>query len=137
MPYLRENVYLAFCTQGVCLNKICNTMAHKRKFKTGAVRDSNEDKPNFLSYVDPAVLYRYGKYMKLAEKKYGRANWKKGIPEEEYLESLTRHLIKLQALREGYKGKELEPEVDHASAIMFNIFGIMREQIKNDKNFNN
>ncbi len=99
----------------------------KRSFGTGAFRDGSE-KPNFLSYIDPEVLYRYGQYMQKAEAKYGRANWKKGIPQYEYLESLMRHFIKLWALEE--KGKDIEPGVDHAAAIMFNIIGYMYEQSK-------
>lgn len=105
-------------------------MAH-RKFATGAVRDSNTEKPNFLDYMDMNVLWRYGVYMKKAEAKYGRGNWKKGIPKHEYLESLMRHLVKLVALEEG---EDIEPGVDHAAAILFNITGFMREEHKEHGN---
>lgn len=105
-------------------------MAH-RKFATGAVRGDNSDKPNFLDYLDMQALWRYGVYMKAAEKKYGRGNWKKGIPKAEYLESLTRHLVKLVALQDGI---DMEPGVDHASAIWFNIQGFMREECKHENN---
>lgn len=100
----------------------------RREFQTGAFRDTNGDKPNMLSYTDPEVEWRYALYMKESEKRYGRANWKKGLPKYEYLESLRRHFTKIW-LREE-KGIDLEPEVDHEAAVMFNIIGFMREQMK-------
>lgn len=126
-------------------------MAHvKRQFKTGAVRDSNRGKPNPTYYSDPLVEWRFNRYMKRAEIKYGPGNWKKGIPLEEYLQSLFRHAIKLWIEHEygteipgDWEGKwspkleewlgplgDLEIGYDHASGVRFNINGIMREEIR-------
>lgn len=122
-------------------------MAHIRKFDTGAVRDVG-GKPNIASYSDPLVEWRFARYMQNSEKKYGRGNWKKGIPKEEYLESMMRHVFKLWVEVE-YGGKtplkwtekleqwlgpldELEIGYDHASGVRFNINGFMREQIKDE-----
>jgi hypothetical protein len=90
-----------------------------RTFETGAVRDSNKGKsrPDLIS---PYFTNRLG--FRLAygiEKGYGENNWKKGIPNEAFLESLERHLV-------AYKmGKTDE---DHAAAIAFNIMGIIHNE---------
>jgi hypothetical protein len=90
-----------------------------RTFGTGAVRDSNKGKsrPDLIS---PYFTNRLG--FRLAygiEKGYGENNWKRGIPNEAFLESLERHLV-------AYKmGKTDE---DHAAAIAFNIMGIIHNE---------
>ena len=63
--------------------------------------------------------------MKAQEVKYGRGNWKKGIPIEEYEKSLMRHLQKY--LVNKYDGSNDEPDVDHLSAAMFNLQGLIHE----------
>lgn len=95
-------------------------------FGTGAVRDSQVGKPDFLDCMSPFAMYRYGEYMAVASAKYGAGNWQHGIPVESYLRSLERHLLKLKMqVRYGY---DAEPGVDHAAAIMFNIMGLLHEQ---------
>ena len=100
----------------------------KRHFSTGAVRDGSP-KPNYLSYLHPTVLRRYGVHMKKAEKKYGEGNWKKGFPKMVYLQSLMRHLITLWAQEVG---TERKTEQDHAAAILFNIIGFIYEEERKD-----
>lgn len=106
----------------------------KTKFKTGAVRDTQEGKPNFYECMSPLAYWRYGLYMSKASAKYGEDNWTKGIPIESYIKSLERHLVKLKA--ELKYGITMEEGVDHAAAIMFNIMGLLHEQDKKkyDKN---
>jgi hypothetical protein len=118
----------------------------KTQFATGAVRDTQDGKPNFLECLSPFALWRYGKYMALASKRYGSDNWTKGIPRESYLASLERHLLKLKQ-EFKYNFFECEkcgnidfispvPEVcpacgevatDHAAALVFNIQGFLHE----------
>jgi len=95
-------------------------------FATGAQRDTQEGKPNFYECLSPFAQWRYGLYMAKASAKYGADNWTKGIPIESYIKSLERHLLKLKAQLKY--GIEMEPGVDHAAAIMFNIQGLMHEQ---------
>jgi hypothetical protein len=95
------------------------------QFETGAIRDTQKDKPQFLECMSPFAMWRYGIYMEKASRKYGPDNWTKGIPKASYLESLERHLIKLKM--EFKHGHVAEPGVDHAAAIMFNIMGFLHE----------
>lgn len=101
-----------------CLVKEEDGTITYRQFETGAVRDSNEGKsrPDLIS---PYFTERLGFRLAEGAKKYDENNWKKGIPDEAFLESLERHLV-------AYKmGKTDE---DHAAAIAFNIMGIIHNQ---------
>lgn len=102
-----------------------NTMAKLTKFDSGAIRDTQEGKPNFYECMSPFAMWRYGEYMEKSAEKYGADNWTKGIPIESYMKSLERHLLKLKMeLKYGFT----KEEGDHASAIMFNIMGLMHQQ---------
>lgn len=96
-----------------------------REFETGAKRDSDKDKEDYIESVSWLTLMRYAKYMKVQEVRYGRGNWKKGIPIEEYEKSLLRHIQKYIANK--YDHANLEPEVDHLSAAFFNLQGLIHE----------
>ena len=102
------------------------SVTDRTHFATGAQRDTQDGKPNFYECMSPFAYWRYGLYMDKASAKYGPDNWTKGIPIESYIKSLERHLVKLKA--ELKYGIELEPGIDHAAAIMFNIMGLMHEQ---------
>lgn len=95
-----------------------------RKFKTGAVRDSDIGKENYSECVSQLALRRYALYMLSKEKLYGKGNWRHGIPKEAYLESLLRHMNKyLIELKDGI----VIEESDHLSACFFNLQGLMHE----------
>lgn len=96
-----------------------------RNFKTGAVRDMDDDKENYVECFSFTAWRRFAKYMKTQEKKYPPDNWRKGIPVKEYEKSLMRHLQKYFANK--YECAELELEIDHLGAAMFNLQGIMHE----------
>jgi len=100
----------------------------KRKFKTGAVRDTDENKEDYIESISWLTLRRYALYMKSKEKKYGRGNWIKGIPIEEYEKSLVRHLQKY--ISNKYYGTKIEEEEDHLSAMLFNLQGLIHEEEK-------
>lgn len=90
-----------------------------RVFDSGAVRDSNKGKsrPDLIS---PYFTERLGNRLAYGiEQGYEANNWKRGMSDEVFLESLERHLI-------AYKmGKTDE---DHAGAIAFNIMGIIHNE---------
>lgn len=96
-----------------------------RVFETGALRDSDKDKEDYIESISWITLQKYCKYMKTQESKYGRGNWKKGIPIEEYEKSLLRHIQKYIANK--YDNANLESEIDHLCAALFNLQGLIHE----------
>lgn len=102
------------------------------KFSTGAVRDSQEDKEDYIESISWLTLRRYARYMLSQEQKYGRGNWLKGIPKDSYERSLMRHIQKYFANK--YYGGNFELDVDHLSAAMFNLQGLMHEEEKEKLN---
>jgi hypothetical protein len=108
------------------------------QFDTGAVRDSQGGKPDFVETQSMLAEWRFANYMTGKKKKYGEGNFKKGIPKSSYLQSTYRHLVKLLALEDCEKygipvQDWMEPNEDHASAIRFNVNGYMHEEEKEGK----
>lgn len=99
-----------------------------RKFSSGAIRDIDDGKENYVESISWLSLRRYARYMKKVSVKYGEGNWIKGIPIQEYEKSLLRHIQKYFSAK--YNGVDIEPEVDHLSAAMFNLQGLMHEYEK-------
>lgn len=98
-----------------------------REFESGAIRDV-DGKEDYVETQSFLAMKRYAEYMTAQAKKYGRGNWRKGIPIEEYEKSLMRHIHKYFANK--YDNANLEPEIDHLSAIRFNLDGIIHEEEK-------
>lgn len=92
----------------------------RRVFASGAQRDSSDDKP-FIHNLKGYTRQRFGYHMNLGSIKYGDGNWEKGMPTNQYLESMDRHLA---AYMEGDRSE------DHLSAIIFGINGIMQNEKK-------
>jgi len=101
-----------------------------RKFSSGAIRDLEDNKFDFIETVSWTAFDRFAGYMTGKKKKYGSGNFKKGIDIESYERSLLRHISKY--LRNKYENGNDEKEEDHLSAMVFNIFGIMHEENRHD-----
>lgn len=99
----------------------------KRLFKTGAMRDKDDTKEDYIETISWSAFKRYAQYMTGKKARYGQGNFKKGIPIESYEQSLVRHLQKY--LTNKYEGGTDEPNEDHLAAILFNTFGIMHEEV--------
>lgn len=95
-----------------------------RQFSTGAIRDKNNNKENFIESFSWLALKCVAKYMGIKALKYGPGNWIKGIPPQEYLQSALRHFEKL--ISEWEYGISEEHD-NHAAAIFFNIQGFIHE----------
>lgn len=105
-----------------------------RTFKTGATRDSLGDKLQYSRFLSPAVIKRYCEYLqKHREQADGNIrepdNWKHGIDEGVYMDSLLRHVIDLR-YGEHYGIDAAQEEEELLCAIMFNAMGMLFEKIK-------
>lgn len=101
-----------------------------RTFETGATRDSDEGKLDYEGFIDPWVLEAYAMYMhKHRIQADGQLrdsdNWQKGMPKEQYMKSLLRHVIDVwQKHRIG----DADVEMDEAlCAVIFNAMGYLHE----------
>jgi len=104
-------------------------MSKKKKiteFETGAIRDSQDGKVDFVETISFTAHERYARYMTGKKKKYGTGNFKKGIPITSYEQSLLRHVDKY--FRNKYEGGQDELNEDHVAAMRFNVDGIMHEE---------
>ena len=99
-----------------------------RKFTTGAIRDSEQNKEDYIETISWVAFKRYAQYMTSKKIKYGAGNWIKGIPIPDYERGLARHLQKY--LENKYQGGQIEKEEDHLMAMVFNIFGIAHEEAR-------
>ena len=97
-----------------------------RSFDSGAIRDNDSTKPDFIETVSWTAFRRFGEYMTGKKSRYGSGNFKKGIPVESYEQSLVRHLQKY--LENKYEQGVCEVNEDHLSAMVFNVFGIIHEE---------
>jgi len=104
-----------------------------RKFESGSTRDSDEGKLDYEGFISPIVLKKYAEYMnkhriqsngKLRESD----NWQKGIPKEQYMKSLLRHVMDLWLEHRGYKSRDGIEEA--LCGIIFNSMGYLYELIK-------
>lgn len=94
---------------------ILNDTGRRRVFETGAQRDAGVGKGYFhcLPYVAIEAL---AKLYEAGAIKYGRDNWKLGIPLNCYLDAMLRHALKLA---------EARVDEDHAAAVMWNAAGFI------------
>lgn len=112
-----------------------------RVFSSGATRDTDIGKLNYLKALSPLVLQRYVQYLdkhRLQTDGNYRDwdNWKQGIDKQTYCESLLRHVINLWLLHEGLSAKDNHGLVDIENslmAIIFNAMGYAFEMLKNSK----
>ncbi len=101
-------------------------MSDVRKFETGAIRDKDDSKEDYVETFSWTALRRHAQYMTGKKKKYGVGNFKKGIPIGSYEQSLVRHLQKY--MENKYEQGVVETGEDHLAAMLFNICGIMHEE---------
>lgn len=87
----------------------------RRSFSTGAVRDTGAAKgyPHLIPYYP---LERLALHYQAGADKYGKNNWRKGIPLSVHLDSMLRHAHKVA---EGFTDE------DHAAAVAWNVFAFM------------
>ena len=113
-----------------------------RTFDTGATRDTEVGKLNYIKALSPLVLQKYIEYLgKHRIQTDGSLrdwnNWKLGISKQTYIESLARHLVALWLMHEGEVAYDNHGEVtiiDTLNAIIFNAMGYAYEILTEDEN---
>jgi len=109
-----------------------------RKFRTGATRDTTEGKLSYVKALSPIALRRYVQYLDQHRKQPDGSvrdfdNWKQGIPQDVYLESLDRHKRAVWLICHGYKAYDNHGEVtleDSLCGVLFNAMGMLHELLK-------
>lgn len=107
----------------------------QRVFDTGAMRNSGRNKLHFAGCFDPRVLADYAQFIRTSNAdKRADDNWKLGIPVDEALESLLRHVMDLWQILEGSQPERPEdgslPTIQEAcGAIWFNTQVIWRNEL--------
>ena len=109
-----------------------------REFDSGATRDIVEDKLNYVKALSPIVLQRYVKYLgehrtQADGTKRDWDNWKKGIPQDVYLEGEDRHHRAVWKLLQGYPAFDNHGPVtleDSLCGVLFNAMGMLHEILK-------
>jgi hypothetical protein len=85
----------------------------RQEFATGSVRDAQGGKGRF-DLIPTMPLRRLAQLYERGAIKYGARNWQLGQPLMRFIDSASRHLNNLIA------GEPLE---DHATAVVWNLFG--------------
>lgn len=108
-----------------------------RLYETGASRDTDEEKLDIEGFFSPRVLLRRAEYMhehrEQDDHRRDGDNWQKGIPVEDYMKSLLRHVFHVWELwRELRLTKKLSLKEfeDALCAVCFNAEGILFELSK-------
>ena len=115
-----------------------------RTFDTGATRDTAVGKLSYVKALSPIVLRRYVQYLDAHRKQPDGSmrdfdNWKKGIPEETYLDGLGRHFIAVWLLAQGFPAEDNHGPVNLESTLCAIIFGasgwlheLLEKELKED-----
>jgi hypothetical protein len=106
-----------------------------RSFETGATRDDDVTKPDYEGFLSPLVIKRFGEYMHAHRRQSDgnlRAsdNWQKGIPPDQYMKSLLRHVADLWLHHDGFPEQATDPNIENVlCAILFNVQGYLFERL--------
>ena len=114
-----------------CMDKI-------RTFSSGATRDTNQGKLDYMKALSPIVLRRYVQYLDKHRLQSDGSyrdfdNWKKGIPEKAYISGGGRHFMDTWLLTENYATEDNHGPVEIEDAIcaqLFNLMGRLHEMLK-------
>jgi hypothetical protein len=103
-----------------------------RRFRTGATRDTDEDKLDYDGFLSPLVLERYARYMHRHRVQSDgtvrdSSNWKAGIPRKQYVKSLYRHFMDVVLHQHDYAQLAREKIEDAICGCLFNLMGLLHE----------
>jgi len=110
-----------------------------RKFTTGAIRDSDQQKIDPEGFLSPLVIERYCQYMHkhrfMADGSVRESdNWQKGIPVDVYMKSMWRHFLDIWKWHR--KVDEMVDIEESLCALLFNVQGMLFEILKSKEEKN-
>jgi hypothetical protein len=100
------------------LNPSLPDSGSRSEFDTGAVRDASLGKGN-PSLIPLEAMRAVSRRFEDGATKYGRDNWKKGIPLSRYVDSLYRHL---------WQFMEGDQSEDHGGAVIWNAMCLVQTE---------
>lgn len=103
-----------------------------RVFESGAKRDTDENKLDYEGFYHPLVMRVFAEYMhenrRMADGSMRDSdNWQRGIPAEQYMKSLLRHVMEAWSAHRGVGEVEL---VEALNGVLFNAQGLILESLK-------
>lgn len=106
-----------------------------RQFPSGAIRDSNLNKPHYEGYFSPLVIKRFGRFMleheTLADgSRRAPDNWQQGFGVDATMDSLWRHFVDLCLCHDGFESESREDIENTLCAIIFNAQSYLYEILK-------
>jgi len=110
-------------------------MSEVREFATGATRSPMANKLCYSGFLSPLAQKRFAEYMHLHRTQSDGAirdpdNWKKGIPMESFMDSMSRHYQDVWLHMDGH-GKEATEDIETAlCGLFFNVQGMLHEIVK-------
>jgi hypothetical protein len=100
------------------MRHILKDSGKRQSFKSGMVRDSNEEKGRY-DLISPIAMRRLALVYERGAKKYAARNWEKGAPLGRYIESALRHIFQYI---EGHRDE------DHLAQAMWNIGSVIHTE---------
>lgn len=125
-----EGPPIADCTVFPVRETAAEEETHGRYFPGGAYRDDDAGKLDYEGFLSPLVLQAFGEYMERhRHQSDGRLrdsdNWQAGIPREQYVKSLLRHVHDLWLEHDGFQSRD---GIDEAlGGVVFNALGFWYE----------
>ena len=99
-----------------------------KAFDSGAIREdkTNKSRPGLIS---PYFTERLGFVLAKGAAAHGSRNWEKGLPDEDTLDSLERHIMAYKmSLSKGYTSTANTKGDDHLGQAAFNLMVLIHNQ---------
>ncbi len=120
---------------GPKLETVGENVSANRLFATGATRNNDPERVDWVRMMSLSALFEYADYMRRHRKQADGAlrefdNWKGqdgkgGFPKHEIVESLVRHTLDLAALESGVEPMRKCEEKEACCAIIFNAMAYL------------
>jgi len=115
-----------------------------RQFESGATRDTDVGKLNYIRALSPIVLQYYVEYLGGHRTQPDGSmrdwdNWKRGMDKQIYLEGQDRHHRAVWLLSQGFPASDNHGQVtmkDSLCGVIFNAMGMLHEILKEESSQN-